>query len=110
MTWLSIFTLACGFSQSEISIIILRAIQGLGAAASVPSSIGIVTSFFTGRERNYALSIYGACGALGSVSLSACPERSSLVLIICFSLQIQYGTHLWRDLHLCTSDRLSGRL
>lgn len=34
-----------------IQLVIFRALQGLGAAATVPSAVGILTSYFSGRER-----------------------------------------------------------
>ncbi|KAL7409673.1 major facilitator superfamily domain-containing protein [Mrakia frigida] len=67
MFWLSLWTLVDGFAKTEIQLIVFRAMQGLGAAATVPSSVGIISAFFLGKERNYALAIYGACGALGFV-------------------------------------------
>ena len=62
MIWLSLFTLIDSFAKSEIQLIIFRALQGLGAAATVPSAIGILSSYFVGHDRNKALSIFGAFG------------------------------------------------
>lgn len=77
----------CGFAQTEIQLIIFRAIQGLGAAGTVPSAIGIISTYCAcpcivtcpdsaadasdaspvlGHDRNRALSIFGACGAIGA--------------------------------------------
>lgn len=64
---MSIWVLACGFAQGLIQFAIFRALQGLGAAATVPSAVGILTNYFTGRERNLCLTIFGAAGALGFV-------------------------------------------
>ncbi|KAJ4358455.1 uncharacterized protein N0V89_003038 [Didymosphaeria variabile] len=65
MLWLSIWTLANGFSQSFIQTSIFRALQGIGAAMTVPSSIGIITSHFVSSERVVALTMFGASGAVG---------------------------------------------
>lgn len=37
----------------------------MGAAMTVPSAIGIISSYFVGPDRTRALSIYGAAGAVG---------------------------------------------
>lgn len=68
MIWLSIWTLACGFGQSFIQIAIFRALQGIGAALTVPSSIGIISSYFVASERTKALSMFAASGAVGFCS------------------------------------------
>ncbi|CDZ97541.1 Predicted transporter (major facilitator superfamily) [Phaffia rhodozyma] len=65
MSWLSAWTLIDGFAKTEIQLIVFRAMQGLGAAATVPSAVGIISSYFVGRERNTALTIFGAAGAVG---------------------------------------------
>ncbi|KNG86156.1 MFS transporter [Aspergillus nomiae NRRL 13137] len=63
--WLSVWTLAIGFGQSFIQLAVFRGIQGIGAALTVPSAIGIISSYFTGVDRTRALSIYAASGTLG---------------------------------------------
>ncbi|KAF9886457.1 hypothetical protein FE257_011489 [Aspergillus nanangensis] len=63
--WLSVWTLAIGFGQSFIQLTIFRGLQGVGAAMTVPSAIGIISSYFTGTDRTRALSIYAASGTLG---------------------------------------------
>lgn len=63
--WLSVWTLAIGFGQSFIQLTVFRGIQGIGAAMTVPSAIGIISSYFTGVDRTRGLSIYAASGTLG---------------------------------------------
>jgi MFS family permease len=65
MMWLSIWTLANGFATSFIQIAIFRALQGIGAAMTVPSAIGIISSYFVASERVVALTFFGASGAIG---------------------------------------------
>jgi predicted MFS family arabinose efflux permease len=65
LLWLSIWTLAIGFGQSFIQLTVFRGIQGIGAAMTVPSAIGIISSYFTGTDRTRSLSIYAASGTLG---------------------------------------------
>ncbi|KAJ5379180.1 permease of the major facilitator superfamily [Penicillium cosmopolitanum] len=63
--WLSLWTLAVGLGQSFIQLTVFRGIQGIGAAMTVPSAIGIISSYFTGVDRTRGLSIYAASGTLG---------------------------------------------
>lgn len=65
LTWLSVWTMAIGFGQSFIQLTVFRGIQGVGAAMTVPSAIGIISSYFTGVDRTRGLSIYAASGTLG---------------------------------------------
>ncbi|KAK7461403.1 hypothetical protein VKT23_008581 [Stygiomarasmius scandens] len=67
MLWMATFSIACGVSNNGVQCIIFRAMQGLGAASSVPSAIGVLSSYFTGNERHRALSMFGAAGALGVI-------------------------------------------
>ncbi|KAJ5777388.1 major facilitator superfamily-domain-containing protein [Penicillium odoratum] len=63
--WLTLWTLAIGFGQSFIQLTVFRGIQGIGASLTVPSAIGIISSYFTGVDRTRGLSIYAASGTVG---------------------------------------------
>ncbi|KAH8677838.1 major facilitator superfamily transporter [Xylariales sp. PMI_506] len=65
MAVLSIWTLADGFATSFIQLAIFRAIQGIGAAMTVPSAVGIISNYFVAQDRTLALTIFGAAGAVG---------------------------------------------
>lgn len=65
MVWISIWTLANGFGSSFIQLVIFRALQGIGAAMTVPSSVGIISSYFVAKDRTLALSCFAASGAVG---------------------------------------------
>ncbi|GAA5878624.1 hypothetical protein JCM1840_003531 [Sporobolomyces johnsonii] len=67
MLWLAGWSLGVSFAQSEITLIVFRALQGLGAAATVPSAIGALSSYFVGRDSHRAMSCFGAAGAIGFV-------------------------------------------
>lgn len=57
----------CGFAWSDSSLIVARAIQGIGAAALTPSALSIITTTFAeGSERNKALGIWAAIGGIGA--------------------------------------------
>ncbi|KAF2140110.1 uncharacterized protein K452DRAFT_327555 [Aplosporella prunicola CBS 121167] len=65
MGMLSVWTLADGFATSFIQMAIFRALQGVGAAMTVPSAVGIISNYFVAQDRTLALTIFGAAGAVG---------------------------------------------
>ncbi|MGH3011676.1 MAG: DHA2 family efflux MFS transporter permease subunit [Gaiellaceae bacterium] len=65
----SVGSLLCGLAWSDESLILARALQGLGAASITPSALSILTTTFTeGRERNVALGAWGAVGGFGAAA------------------------------------------
>ncbi|KAJ6514273.1 MFS general substrate transporter [Mycena vitilis] len=71
---LAAFTLACGFVQDEVTLAVLRGLQGIGGAATIPAALGILAHEFppsSGRARAAAFSSFSAGapvgGALGMV-------------------------------------------
>ncbi|KAF3392977.1 hypothetical protein DPV78_010154 [Talaromyces pinophilus] len=62
---LSIWTLAIGFTSSFIQMTVFRGPQGMGAALTIPSAVGIISSYFTGQDRTRALGLYAASGTVG---------------------------------------------
>ncbi len=69
MVGLVVFTCGsalCGFSQSELMLILARAFQGIGAAIISPGALSILmTTFREGSERNRALGVWGAIAGVG---------------------------------------------
>ncbi len=69
MAGLAVFTvasLAGGLATADAFLIVMRGLQGLGAALVLPAALSIVTNMFAeGAERNKALGIWGGVGALG---------------------------------------------
>ena len=70
MAGLAVFTaasLACALASSATFLIVMRGLQGLGAAAVLPAALSTVMNMFPeGAERNKALGIWGAVGASGA--------------------------------------------
>jgi EmrB/QacA subfamily drug resistance transporter len=70
LTGLGVFTaasLACGLATSDVFLVAMRGIQGLGAAIVLPAALSIVMNMFDeGAERNRALGVWGAIGASGA--------------------------------------------
>jgi EmrB/QacA subfamily drug resistance transporter len=69
MIGLAIFTaasLACGLATTDWFLILMRGVQGLGAAIVLPAALSIVMNMFPeGAERNKALGAWGAVAASG---------------------------------------------
>ena len=70
MAGLALFTaasLACALAASDTFLILMRGVQGLGAAMVLPAALSIVMNMFTeGAERTKALGLWGAIGASGA--------------------------------------------
>ena len=70
MAGLAIFTaasLACALATTDTFLIIMRGVQGLGAAVVLPAALSIVMNMFgEGAERNKALGIWGGISAAGA--------------------------------------------
>ncbi|UJO16398.1 Low affinity ammonium transporter [Fulvia fulva] len=66
--WVCLVTVICPFIPNEVGFEIFRGLQGLGAAANVPTAIGILgVTFQPGRAKNYAFAMYSAGAPMGSV-------------------------------------------
>ncbi|MBO0747691.1 MAG: MFS transporter, partial [Acidimicrobiaceae bacterium] len=70
MVGLALFSgasLGCALATTDTFLILMRGVQGLGAAIVLPAALSIVMNLFReGAERNKALGIWGAMGALGA--------------------------------------------
>ena len=59
-------SLAGGLADSQLQLIVARAVQGLGGAVIAPASLSILTTTYTeGPARNRAVGIWGAMGGAG---------------------------------------------
>ena len=68
---LSAFTLAsvaCGAAQSAGALIAARFVEGLGAAAMIPSALGMVLDAFPADQRSFAVGLWGMAGALAGAA------------------------------------------
>jgi len=65
----SVSSLACALADTRGLLLGARALQGLGGAVLSPATLSIVTSSFEpGADRNRAVGMWGAMGALGASS------------------------------------------
>lgn len=60
-------SLTCGLSNSLVPLVISRIIQAIGAAGTMSTSHGIITTTFPQNERGKALGLNGSFVALGSM-------------------------------------------
>jgi MFS family permease len=70
LSGLALFTLAsfaCGVAPTSQALIVVRAIQGAGAALMVPQVFSLIQRNFTGAARAQALSLWAATLALGGL-------------------------------------------
>lgn len=66
---LAVFTtarFAAGFAPDAISMLVCRAVQGLGAAALMPATLTVITSTYQGARRGRALAVWSAVGSVGA--------------------------------------------
>jgi EmrB/QacA subfamily drug resistance transporter len=70
MAGLAVFTaasLGCGLATADSFLVLMRCVQGVGAAIVLPAALSIVMNMFPeGAERNKALGAWGAIGASGA--------------------------------------------
>ncbi|KAK4565598.1 hypothetical protein LTR86_004215 [Recurvomyces mirabilis] len=65
LSWLLIWSIITGFSTSSIMLNVCRALQGLGAAAALPTGIQIMGSTYrSGPRKNLVFAIYGFFGGI----------------------------------------------
>ncbi|VFT31716.1 major facilitator superfamily (MFS) transporter [Pseudomonas aeruginosa] len=70
-------SLAGGLAQSELPLILARAVQGLGGALLFPATLALIGNHFAeGPARNRALAIWSIASAFGLALGSALAARS----------------------------------
>jgi MFS family permease len=64
---LAAFSLGCGFVGDKITLFILRALAGVGAAMTVPSALSLIIEWFPeADEQARGIAFFGGSGALGN--------------------------------------------
>jgi EmrB/QacA subfamily drug resistance transporter len=63
----TVSSVLCGLAWSETSLIVFRAVEGLGGALFAPAGLSLLMNTFReGRDRNVALGIWGAASGSGA--------------------------------------------
>ncbi|KPI44434.1 putative MFS-type transporter [Cyphellophora attinorum] len=66
IAWLLVWSIITGFSINPLMLIFCRAIQGLGAAAFLPTGVMLIGSMYRpGPRKNVIFALYGACAIVG---------------------------------------------
>ncbi|KIW31537.1 uncharacterized protein PV07_03177 [Cladophialophora immunda] len=66
LVWLLIWSIVCGFSTSPLMLDFCRALQGLGAAAYLPTGVMLMGSAYRpGPRKNLAFALYGTFAVVG---------------------------------------------
>jgi len=68
---LTVFTGAsalCGLAPSPGALIVARGVQGIGAAAMIPSALGLVLAEFPASQRSTAIGLWSVAGALAGAA------------------------------------------
>jgi EmrB/QacA subfamily drug resistance transporter len=69
VSFFAFFSLLCGLAQTDIQVIVARALQGLAGAIMSPAALSIVLSEFKeGPERNKAMGVWGGVSAGGAAA------------------------------------------
>ncbi|CAE7209578.1 unnamed protein product [Rhizoctonia solani] len=64
-------SLGGGFVNDKIPLLVLRALQGIGASLTIPASLNLIVQMFPDpREQSRAIGLFGATGATGNAVLS----------------------------------------
>lgn len=70
LSGLVVFTLAslwCGFSADIATLIVARAVQGLGAALMTPQTMAVITRIFPPDRRGQAMGLWGATAGVATL-------------------------------------------
>ncbi|KAI0070062.1 MFS general substrate transporter, partial [Panus rudis PR-1116 ss-1] len=68
ITALGGISIGAGFVREKITLIVLRALSGIAAALTIPSSLTLLVNLFPeGREQAHAIGAFGGCSAIGNV-------------------------------------------
>ncbi|OAG42238.1 hypothetical protein AYO21_03406 [Fonsecaea monophora] len=66
LVWLLIWSIVCGFSTSPLMLVFCRALQGLGAAAYLPTGVMLMGSAYRpGPRKNLVFALYGTFAVVG---------------------------------------------
>jgi EmrB/QacA subfamily drug resistance transporter len=104
----AIASLACGLAQSTEMLVVSRAVQGIGGAAMLATTLAIVNVIYHGKDRAVALGIWGAvagaAAAVGPVLGGVLTEYLSWRSIFLVNLPIA-AIAIWLTLRVVTESK-----
>lgn len=66
LAWLAVWSVIAGFSKNALMLDFCRALQGLGAAAFLPTGVMLIGSVYRpGPRKNLIFAVYGSAGVIG---------------------------------------------
>ena len=66
LAWLTVWSAIAGFSKNPLMLDFCRALQGLGAAAYLPTGVMLLgRAYRPGPRKNLVFSLYGTCAVMG---------------------------------------------
>lgn len=69
LAWFCVWVAAAGFSQNFVTLVVCRAMQGLGTAAFLPAGISLLARIYRpGPRKNLVFALYGSIAPLGFFS------------------------------------------
>jgi len=92
----------CAAAPDALSLILARALQGLGAAAMFATSLALITAAYDGARRGFAFAVWGA---ISGAALAAGPVVGGAVLELG-----DWRWAFWLNLPLCAGLLLMTRL
>ncbi len=88
-------SLLCGVAPSVATLITGRVVQGVGASAVLPSSLGLLLGAYPKEKRSQIVSLWGGIGALAvrHRSLARCTPHHRIRVARGVLRQLARGTH-----------------
>lgn len=68
MVIFTLSSLACGFAPNMMTLIIARAVQGIGASMLTPQTMSVINRVFARERRGAALGIWGSVAGIASLA------------------------------------------
>jgi len=65
LLWFGIWSIICGIADNQDLFIVARALQGLGASATIPNGLALIVANYEGKARDRAIGAFGASSSLG---------------------------------------------
>ncbi|WP_063798117.1 MFS transporter [Streptomyces sp. 150FB] len=101
-------SLGCGLASTTGELIALRGVQGIGAAAMFATTLSLLASSYQGRDRSFALGIWGAvsgaAAALGPVLGGVLTEGLGWRWIFFINLPVSVAA-IWMTLRAVPASR-----